>query len=174
MGPVCLMGQHCVAFKKEHSAIHFLRGLAAPVIWKVRVLCYEFTDVTLAWEDGQWVEAHKIILAGCSQKKHHNPHVWAEWFLFWCPENENGKQVPLLAAQNWYFGWDNWRGVPGRSSLNFLGILWYIILRARKLLSNGQTWFQRATCPANSENIWSMRAVITSRHIWYIYLFHIM
>ena len=22
-GPVCLMGQHCVAFKKEHSPIHF-------------------------------------------------------------------------------------------------------------------------------------------------------
>ena len=56
-------------FQKEHSLIHFLRGLAAPVIWKVRVLCYEFTDVTLAWEDGQWVEAHKIILAGCSPNK---------------------------------------------------------------------------------------------------------
>ena len=67
-GPVCLMGQHCVAFKKENSPIH-LRGLAAPVIWKVRVLWYEFTDVTLAWEDGQWVEAHKIILAGCSPNK---------------------------------------------------------------------------------------------------------
>ena len=51
----------------------FLRGLAAPVIWKVRVLCYEFTDVTLAWEDGQWVEAHKIILAGCSPKKAPQP-----------------------------------------------------------------------------------------------------
>ena len=56
-------------FQKEHSLIHFLRGLAAPVIWKVRVLCYEFADVTLAWDDGQWVEAHKIILAGCSPKK---------------------------------------------------------------------------------------------------------
>ena len=31
-GPACLMGQHCVAFKKEHSPIHFLRRLAAPVI----------------------------------------------------------------------------------------------------------------------------------------------
>ena len=71
-GPVCLMGQHCVAFKKENSPIH-LRGLAAPVIWKVRVLWYEFTDVTLAWEDGQWVEAHKIILAGCSPKKAPQP-----------------------------------------------------------------------------------------------------
>ena len=60
-------------FQKEHSLIHFLRGLAAPVIWKVRVLCYEFTDVTLAWEDGQWVEAHKIILAGCSPKKAPQP-----------------------------------------------------------------------------------------------------
>ena len=67
-GPVCLIGQHCVAFKKENSPIH-LRGLAALVIWKVRVLWYEFTDVTLAWEDGQWVEAHKIILAGCSPNK---------------------------------------------------------------------------------------------------------
>ena len=71
-GPVCLIGQHCVAFKKENSPIH-LRGLAAPVIWKVRVLWYEFTDVTLAWEDGQWVEAHKIILAGCSPKKAPQP-----------------------------------------------------------------------------------------------------
>ena len=71
-GPVCLMGQHCVAFKKENSPIH-LRGLAALVIWKVRVLWYEFTDVTLAWEDGQWVEAHKIILAGCSPKKAPQP-----------------------------------------------------------------------------------------------------
>ena len=26
----------------------------------------EFTDVTLALEDGQLVEAHKVILAGCS------------------------------------------------------------------------------------------------------------
>ena len=71
-GPVCLIGQHCVAFKKENSPIH-LRGLAALVIWKVRVLWYEFTDVTLAWEDGQWVEAHKIILAGCSPKKAPQP-----------------------------------------------------------------------------------------------------
>ena len=72
-GPVCLIGQHCcMAFKKENSPIH-LRGLAAPVIWKVRVLWYEFTDVTLAWEDGQWVEAHKIILAGCSPKKAPQP-----------------------------------------------------------------------------------------------------
>ena len=31
-GPACLMGQLCVAFEKEHSPIHFLRGLAAPVI----------------------------------------------------------------------------------------------------------------------------------------------
>ena len=56
------------------------------------------------------------------QKKHHNPHVWAEWFLFWCPENknENGKQVPLLAAQNWYFGWDNWREVQARWSFCLL------------------------------------------------------
>ena len=42
------------------------------------------------------------ILAGCSPKKalHSNPHVWAEWFFFWCPENknENGKQVPYLAS----------------------------------------------------------------------------
>ena len=27
------------------------------------------SDVTLAWEDSQWVEAGKIILAGCSPKK---------------------------------------------------------------------------------------------------------
>ena len=26
----------------------------------------KFNDVTLAWEDGQLVEAHKVILAGCS------------------------------------------------------------------------------------------------------------
>ena len=39
---------HCVAFKKRTLAIHFLRGWAAPVIRKVRVLFYEFTDVTLA------------------------------------------------------------------------------------------------------------------------------
>ena len=46
-GPVCLMGQHCVAFKTTLT-YSFLKGLAAPVIGKVRVLCYEFTDVTLA------------------------------------------------------------------------------------------------------------------------------
>ena len=57
-------------FKKRRLTIHFLRGWAAPVIRKVRVLCYEFTDVTLAWDNGQWVEAHKYILAGCSP----NPH----------------------------------------------------------------------------------------------------
>ena len=78
-GPVFLMGQHWMAFKKEHSPIHFLIGLAAPV-WKVRVLCYEFTDVTLAWEDGQWVEAHKIILAGCSPKNMNTHNIRTQIF----------------------------------------------------------------------------------------------
>ena len=55
-------------FQRRTLTYSFLRGLAAPVIGKVRVLCYEFTGVTLAWEDGQWVEAHKDILAGCSPK----------------------------------------------------------------------------------------------------------
>ena len=89
-------------FQKRTLTYSFLRGLAAPVIRKVRVLCYEFTGVTLAWEDGQWVETHKIILAGCSPKKHPNPHVWAEWFLFWWPENNNekGKQVPFFGCLN--------------------------------------------------------------------------
>ena len=76
---VPILGSKNVTCLSDGPALHgfqirsltysFLRGLAAPVIWKVRVLCYEFTDVTLAWEDGQWVEAHKIILAGCSPKK---------------------------------------------------------------------------------------------------------
>ena len=61
---------HCVAFKKRILTIHFLRGWAAPVLKKVRVLCCEFTDVTLALGNGQWVEAHKDILAGCSPKPH--------------------------------------------------------------------------------------------------------
>ena len=26
----------------------------------------KFSDATMAWEDGQLVEAHKVILAGCS------------------------------------------------------------------------------------------------------------
>ena len=56
-------------FQRRTLTYSFLRRLAAQVIGKVRVLCYEFTDVTLAWEDGQWVEAHKIILTGCSPKK---------------------------------------------------------------------------------------------------------
>ena len=123
---VPILGSKNVTCLSDGPALHgfqirtltysFLRELAAPVIWKVRVLCYEFTDVTLAWEDGQWVEAHKIILAGCSpKKKHPNPHVWAEWFLFLCPGNKNGngKQVTFLAAQNSYLGWDNWREVNG-------------------------------------------------------------
>ena len=59
-----LMGQHCVA---KTQLIHLFEELAAPVIRKVRVLCYEFTDVTLTWGDGQWV-AHKDILAGISPK----------------------------------------------------------------------------------------------------------
>jgi len=76
---VPILGSKNVTCLSDGPALHgfqirpltysFLRGLAAPVIWKVRVLCYELTDVTLAWEDGQWVEAHKIILAGCSPKK---------------------------------------------------------------------------------------------------------
>ena len=90
-GPVCLMGQHCVAFKKENSPIH-LRGLAAPVIWKVRVLWYEFTDVTLAWEDGQWVEAHKIILAGCSPKKAPQPSCLSWMVLILMSRKEKRKR----------------------------------------------------------------------------------
>ena len=65
-------GPALCGFQKRTLTYSFLRGLAAPVIRKVRVLCYEFTDVTLAWEDGQWVEAHKIILAGCSPKHRKN------------------------------------------------------------------------------------------------------
>ena len=101
-------------FQRRTLTYSFSRGLAAPVIGKVRVLCYEFTGVTLAWEDGQWVEAHKDILAGCSPKT--STPTPAEWFLYRCPENnsENGKQVTFLAAQNSYLGWDNWREVQGR------------------------------------------------------------
>ena len=42
----------------------------------------EFTDVTLACEDCQLGEAHKMILAGPSPKKPPNPLIWAGWFLF--------------------------------------------------------------------------------------------
>ena len=35
-------------FQRRTLTYSFLRGLAAPVIGKVRVLCYEFTGVTLA------------------------------------------------------------------------------------------------------------------------------
>ena len=74
------------------------------------------------WSVGWSPQNHPGWLLAVVQKKHHNPHVWAEWFLFWCPENknENGKQVPLLAAQNWYFGWDNWREVQARWSFCLL------------------------------------------------------
>ena len=41
----------------------------------------EFTDMTLACEDCQLGEAHKVILAGPSPKKHQNPLIWAGWFL---------------------------------------------------------------------------------------------
>ena len=62
-----------LGFQRRTLTYSFLRGLAAPVIGKVRVLCYEFTGVTLGWEDGQWVEAHKVILTGCSPKKAPQP-----------------------------------------------------------------------------------------------------
>ena len=43
----------------------------------------------------------KLSWLAVVQEKAPNPHVWAEWFLFWGPENknENGKQVPFLAAK---------------------------------------------------------------------------
>ena len=64
----------------------------------------------------------KLSCLAVVQKKHPNPHVWAEWFLFLCPGNKNGngKQVTFLAAQNSYWGWDNWRRVPGKKGPPFL------------------------------------------------------
>ena len=50
------------------------------MIRKVKLLYYEFTDLTLTWEDDQWVAVHKVILAGCSPKKNPNPHFLAEWY----------------------------------------------------------------------------------------------
>ena len=64
-----LMSHFVCRFWVLKTGPHFLRGWAARVIRKVWVLCYELTGVTLAWEDGQWVEAHKIILSGSSPKK---------------------------------------------------------------------------------------------------------
>ena len=60
------------------------------------------------------------------QKKHPNPHVWAEWFLFLCPGNKNGngKQVTFLAAQNSYLGWDNWREVQGGQRCSEMVLKW--------------------------------------------------
>ena len=52
----------------------------------------EFTDVTLAWEDGQQIEAHKVVLAASSPffqnllnknvKKHHHPLIFMKGIKF--------------------------------------------------------------------------------------------
>ena len=64
------------------------------------------------------------ILAGCSPKKALQPSClsWMVLILTSWNKNENGKQVPFLAAQNSYFGGDNWRKVSGEqvSSMKIL------------------------------------------------------
>ena len=87
----------------------------------------KFTDVTLGWEDGQWVEAHKDILAGGSPKTSTPTLIFllnGSYTDIQKTIAKIGKQVLFLAAQNWYLGWDNWRRVQSRHVCVLLILSW--------------------------------------------------
>ena len=114
-GPARLMGQHCMAFKKEHSPIHFWgdKLLRSSEKWE----CCAMSSLMWPWPERMFsrLKLTKLSRLAVVQKKTPQPSCLSRMVLILMSIKQKRKRQagPLLAAQNSYFGGDNWRKVPG-------------------------------------------------------------